>query len=225
MDGQGLRIVVVMRAGCMHGIQEEGQEEQNLMRSAVSWDGAAVETWQGRQSKAERAMERESCLLCAHPVEEIGRYDPGTGTSNGQQYWQPVIDWTVREVGIMDGAGVVPVRRGCHVVPIGVSTLQGKSYTLQLFQRDLARPGSHRFILLSRRSDRRALSLPREVISTLMHSISGLRTSIQPSPPFPRGSTNSHCWNPRRRVLVPPGSVLPVTHPSEFMPWIPWSGV
>lgn len=35
-------------------------------------------------------------------------------------------------------AGVVPVRRGCHVVPIGVSTLQGKSCTLQLFQRDLA---------------------------------------------------------------------------------------
>lgn len=28
------------------------------------------------------------------------------------------------------------------MVPIGVSTLQGKSCTLQLFQRDLSRPGT-----------------------------------------------------------------------------------
>lgn len=30
-------------------------------------------------------MERENCLLCAHPGEEIARLSRGTGTSNGQQ--------------------------------------------------------------------------------------------------------------------------------------------
>lgn len=102
--GRGLRDGHIAEPGlcapdaCME-IEKKGRKNKMSCCSAACWDRPG---WQSRHDRAKQKHgERESCLPCAHPGEEIARPDPGTGTSNGQQ--QHVGNLSLTDCTALDG--------------------------------------------------------------------------------------------------------------------------